>query len=134
MLFLLTENENQIAELTSSLKVERQERKTAESKLSALEDEISETKSANSNLEKVQCSLVSTTSLLFQCWYESSDPQSTLSCFHCSIICFCSPVQALNDRKKRAQHEKEQLEQELEELKAQNEVSSIVFDLSQEQK
>ena len=50
---IYVEYENQVAELTSSLKVERQGRKTAESKITALEDEISETKAANNNLEKV---------------------------------------------------------------------------------
>ncbi len=48
-----TDLEKQIAELTSSLKTERQSRKSAESKITTLEEEVAEQRSTSTNLEKV---------------------------------------------------------------------------------
>ncbi len=45
--------EKQVSELSLSLKNERQSRKSSESKVSNLEDELAEMRSSNTSLEKV---------------------------------------------------------------------------------
>ncbi len=65
MFGLCLDLENQVSELSASLKTERHGRKSGESKIVALEEEVAELKSTNSNLEKVRPNNFAPSALFF---------------------------------------------------------------------
>lgn len=115
--------------LKQSFKEEKQTRKRLESKVEHIEEELNDLKHEKESLEKV-----GTVNCV---WYETWHQIDTYWCDLASLqlfaqwmnLYFCLSFQGLTDRKKKHAADKKKFEEELEDLRSQQEVTEKVFRL-----
>lgn len=113
--------------LKQSFKEEKQTRKRLESKVEHIEEELNDLKHEKESLEKV-----GTVNCV---WYETWHQIDTYWCDLASLqlfaqwmnLYFCLSFQGLTDRKKKHAVDKKKFEEELEDLRSQQEVTEKVF-------